>query len=895
MRITALLSVLFFAALTSLAHAAPETRGLRVVAKDPATGQSDEVKLYNKSYAVIIGIDNYKNLPRDRQLKNAVKDAKGVEAVLNKNYRFDKIVSIYNQEATRDRILEVLTEELPAIMGDQDSLFLFWAGHGDQEKGTGGREMGYLIPYDGEIGKIRKNLTMQELRSTISSKLPAKHVFYVMDACYGGLLASTRSVDKKSRRDLSYLKEITRENVRQVLTAGGQGEEVLDGGPKGHSVFTGRLIEALEASGDFITANEIQAILKEKVYGDSRAQGKTQTPAFGTLSGTGDYVFVPNIDQKVADGAAELERMAKERKALEQQIVEASKANDEQKRREAERQKDILIQKQRYEEDKQKQLAEEQRRIEEQARRQREFEAEQKRKQEELLRQAEEEKRNLEKLKGKVGAFPTMKTSTLEAAVAEIRKLSAEIDAFEAEITREQTVTERRIKDRYDTLIADVKTQRLAAEKNRPVKDRFETEAEFRERLRTHLHGYDSRLTELAKQKATALSEARSSLETARVSRTTGLREEMKKLTLMEYSVDPSTLVVDLGDYDAEKQRFPVTIRNRVAMTAVDGKEKKKQKSATTAPRQEPPLVKVAMSGVLYLPKKDARQFDQVYRDKPALIRPEIMVRPNGDIMKVAIANDAENYLLEYLNGEFITITEKKRRQEAEEQERERKRREAERERERERQTVGDMVNVPAGCFKANNTQVCLDAFRIGKYEVTQRQWQRVIGNNPSNFKSCGDDCPVESVSWNDIQQYLQKLNSQTGKRYRLPTEAEWHYACTSGGRNEEYCGGNDVDSVAWYDKNSGSKTHRVGTKQPNGLGIYDMSGNVWEWVSDWYDDTYPTGSRNPTGASSGDKKVLRGGSWYSTGGGARAAIRYWFYPDNRDINYGFRLAVSED
>ncbi len=210
-----------------------------------------------------------------------------------------------------------------------------------------------------------------------------------------------------------------------------------------------------------------------------------------------------------------------------------------------------------------------------------------------------------------------------------------------------------------------------------------------------------------------------------------------------------------------------------------------------------------------------------------------------------------------------------------------------------------EFVLVPGGCFSPSGTEVCLDRFRIGKFEVTQGQWQKVMGSNPSHFSSCGDDCPVENVSWNMIQDYLQKLNSQSGTRYRLPTEAEWHYACTSGGKNEEYCGGSDVNAVAWYGKNSGSKTHKVGTKQPNGLGIYDMSGNVWEWVTDWYGgwfgSTYPTGSRNPTGADSGRSRVLRGGSWGDNVGDTRAAYRGGNSPGYRHEFFGVRLAVSED
>jgi len=297
--IRALPSIILFLLFLAAVSFAAETRGLSVVAKDPASGRQGEVRLYNKTYAVIIGIDRYQNLPADRQLQNAVKDAKGVEEILRKNYQFDKIITLNNEQATKDRIMEVLTEELPAQMGEQDALFLFWAGHGNQEKSSYG-EIGYLIPYDGATDKIRKNITMAEIRDTVSKKIPAKHVFYVMDACYSGLL-TTRSVDGKIRRDLGYLKEITKESARQVLTAGGKGEKALDGGPKGHSVFTGRLIEILESAPDFITANELQASIREKVYSDAQARNHTQTPGFGVLYGLGDYVFIPKQQDRLGD------------------------------------------------------------------------------------------------------------------------------------------------------------------------------------------------------------------------------------------------------------------------------------------------------------------------------------------------------------------------------------------------------------------------------------------------------------------------------------------------------------------------------------------------------------------------------------------------------------------
>jgi hypothetical protein len=334
-----LLSIILFSIILTALSFAAETRGLSVVAKDSSSGKQGEVRLYNKSYAVIIGIDRYSNLPADRQLQNAVKDAKGVEDVLRKNYRFDKIIILHNDQATKDRIMEVLTEELPAEMGRDDALFLFWAGHGNQEKSEYG-EIGYLIPYDGSTDKIRKNITMAEIRDTVSKKIPAKHIFYVMDACYSGLL-TTRTVDGKTRRDLSYLKEITKESARQVLTAGGKGEEALDGGPKGHSVFTGRLIEILESAPDFITANELQASIKEKVHSDASARNHTQTPGFGALYGLGDFVFIPKQQDRLGDLTGTSASRQKELEQLRKAEDEASAAKKREQAEIAKKEKEL--------------------------------------------------------------------------------------------------------------------------------------------------------------------------------------------------------------------------------------------------------------------------------------------------------------------------------------------------------------------------------------------------------------------------------------------------------------------------------------------------------------------------------------------------------------------------
>ena len=184
----------------------------------------------------------------------------------------------------------------------------------------------------------------------------------------------------------------------------------------------------------------------------------------------------------------------------------------------------------------------------------------------------------------------------------------------------------------------------------------------------------------------------------------------------------------------------------------------------------------------------------------------------------------------------------------------------------------------------------------MGATEVTQALWKAVMGSNPSEF--IGDERPVESVSWDDCQAFIEKLNRITGKRFRLPTEAEWEYAARGGGssRGYQYAGGSNVGNVAWYYGNAGGETHPVGQLRANELGLYDMSGNVWEWCQDWYGkDYYSSGSQtNPTGPSSGSYRVLRGGSWLNFARCCRSSNRGSCTPDNRNSYDGFRLVLSE-
>jgi formylglycine-generating enzyme required for sulfatase activity len=174
------------------------------------------------------------------------------------------------------------------------------------------------------------------------------------------------------------------------------------------------------------------------------------------------------------------------------------------------------------------------------------------------------------------------------------------------------------------------------------------------------------------------------------------------------------------------------------------------------------------------------------------------------------------------------------------------------------------------------------------------------MGNNPSHFKDNGKNCPVENVSWNDVQEFIKKLNSLVGNgydrplQYRLPTEAEWEYAARAGSTTRYYWGNEIDDDFLWYGKNSEGKTHPVGQRKPNAFGLYDMLGNVWEWTNDWYDSEYysKSPSNDPTGPESGSIRVLRGGSWRDGAQNCRSSYRSRGTPGNRNGGIGFRVVL---
>jgi len=224
--------------------------------------------------------------------------------------------------------------------------------------------------------------------------------------------------------------------------------------------------------------------------------------------------------------------------------------------------------------------------------------------------------------------------------------------------------------------------------------------------------------------------------------------------------------------------------------------------------------------------------------------------------------------------------------------------------------TEMEFVWVEKGCFQMGSPaeeqerssdespvhEICLDGFWIAKYEVTQRQWVKIMGENPSYFQN-GMDYPVENVSWNDTQAFLAQRNevNKGNAVYRLPTEAEWEYSCRSGGKSEKYAGGDNPDPVAWYKDNSMGASHAVGNKKSNGLGLFDMSGNVFEWVEDVYlaDAYLRHNQRNPLYQGEGNYRVCRGGSWSMGSKESRSANRSFYFPTSRNYNLGLRVVKN--
>jgi len=534
--------LLLVAALLSVLTAFPvpcfgeESRGITVVATNEESGQWEEVRFYRKTYAVIIGIDQYPNLTADRQLTYAVSDAKAVERMLTEKFVFNKIHTLYNEQATREGILDVFLKDLADLTHD-DALFVFFAGHAGQEKTAFG-DVGFLVTYDGGFGSSSKNISMTTIRDDISKRVAAKHIFYVMDCCYGGLLLATRDVaEPRTQRNVAYLRQVSQEAVRQVLCAGDANQTVLDSGPGGHSVFTGRFLEALDASDDFITASELSAVVKERVFADAQARNHKQAPKDGELFGLGDFVFLPSTTKRQ-------ETIAQQIAGLEEEIVRygelerrAKEIRDGAARREAERNRQEAEAKLKARQLEGQRLLQEQQRKEEEAEKRRNRDAEEKR-----LREQEEDRlaRLREEVTAKRSGVQDLTTSDWAGAVREMQSLDRQLSEL-----RDKHLEE--LRQRILTI--------ARAESEKPVtvqKDEFETQQEYEQRLR-NAAGHAA-----VREKSI---QAEDTIKASYDALANPLLEQMVEISEKTYRlVGDGSVAIELGTYSAEREAFSTSL-----------------------------------------------------------------------------------------------------------------------------------------------------------------------------------------------------------------------------------------------------------------------------------------------------------------------------------------------
>lgn len=283
----ALLAALLLVSVLPLAAAGQQTRGLEVAGRAegvPAT-------VYASRIALVVGIDEYE--APSLRLKNARRGADSIAAVLRDEFGFDRVITLYDAEATREAVLGVLAELRST--DSEDALLIYWAGHGTTLRTSSNEELGYLVPWDGALdgdAALGSNISMEEIRSVVGLAIPARHKFLVVDACYGGLL-TMRGGARLPPEDEVWLGGVLQRDVFQILTAGEADQAVLDTGPNGQSVFTGRFLEVLGETKDYITATELAAAVQRRVRADAWTRGgHVQTPAFGRLAGTGDFVLL---------------------------------------------------------------------------------------------------------------------------------------------------------------------------------------------------------------------------------------------------------------------------------------------------------------------------------------------------------------------------------------------------------------------------------------------------------------------------------------------------------------------------------------------------------------------------------------------------------------------------
>ena len=819
------------------------SQGISVQAKR-TDGSKQELKLYSGYYALVIGCGDYREgWP---MLPNPVKDTEEVADVLKKlGFEVELMKDLTSLEL-RDAL-----NTLVAHMGEdaEKGILVFFAGHGHTLKRADGKKLGYIVPVDAPdpdvdlVGFMNRAVSMQYFEQ-ISTLIAAKHVLMIFDSCFSGaLFALSRAKAPK------FIEEQVSKPVRLFITAGNESEKVPDQS-EFKTVFVQGLTERYADLNrdNYITGQELGAYLQEKVvnYTDG-----AQHPQFGKIRNPeldkGDFVFKlkpPEVAAPSPENQPKDERKDKTSIDVEISFWESIKDSRNPAMFEAYLNKfpDGVF----------AEIAEI--------------------KMEELNKEEHEA----------ISTQPIIagRTEEGDVTVGETQVVEAGLKAF----SRKGRLYVNPEPKSARVRIMNIKPRYQAGMELDPGKYLIEVSYKGYETFEEWVELYEGEVKEVPVHLVEI--------------RTGGLRIESEpEGALIEFDRPDGSVVRQNSPFEWD-DLLPGLYRVRILKDGYEDLEENVMVTADKLVFLKVPLIEKVIYGELFVNSEpsEAEIFieGRTVGVTPFLVR-ELLPGPHVvSVQKEDYEVWQDSIEIEVgKESKILAILKKKGPQAGDVWV--------------EPRTGMEFVWVPRGCYEMGCGswagdcdddekpvhEVCVDGFWMGKYEVTQGQWKKIMSSNPSYFRK-GDNYPVEQVSWDNVKRYIKKLNSRSksGFLFRLPSEAEWEYACRSGGSAEKYSGGSDVEGVAWYYGNSARSTYPSGTKAPNGLGIYDMSGNVNEWCEDHYGmKAYGKHMKNnPIYIESGYDRVLRGGSWDNPSGCVRCAYRYRYSPGSRFYTTGFRL-----
>lgn len=816
--------------------------------------KKDEQFSYNpkgKNYLFVVGINDYLHFTK---LSNAVKDAKDLVEILTTYYHFEKenIIELFDKEATRGNIVDKF-EYLVGRLEKDDNLLIYFSGHGHLNERT---NIGYWIPVEANrVADYVPNSSVRDYLQVIKSH----HTFVIADACFSGSLFSGTSKRLETER---YITEVDKHRSRWALTSGRL--EVVSDGQRGlNSPFASYLLKYLREEGKppFAVYDLVQYVKK------ATANNAEQTPIGGSLQGVGDeggeFVFYPRENEEIAWQNARYQNTIQGYQAFLDKYPQSNYAFQAE---------NAIIQLN-----------------------------------EELDAEAYQKAC---KLNTSIGYYDYIDSYPNGKYAAEARTKMREREQVEKEkeakdalesAKRSRSLSELMdFKDRYQNfpaLIAEANTL-IEDIKNQKTPD-FQTFEKF-DAPKTPDNKIAREDTDNGKNVVSA-----NGFETRNTNTQTQptIFEKNKKIIFSALAIVLLLVVffvfkdkiggVPLPSGEAIVADTTKSVSDK-AETTVSSPSGENTTADTTKSVSAEAKTTVPLASAEEIAKQEEETAYKALKNTEASYTAFLQKYPNStykeDVQKrLDLLNKPAD--LPFQEPEMVYVE-------------------------------GNTFDM--GCTSEQQDcgsdekplhSVKVSSFYMGKYEVTIREYMIFVNETQSNYPEwqekgntynlktgkekkyyvpfvVNDKQPIVGVSWNNVVAYCKWLTKKTGKNYRLPTEAEWEYAARGGNKSNgyQYAGSNTLSSVAWNTDNSGNKTHPVGQKSPNELGIYDMSGNVWEWCSDWYGDYSASSQTNPKGANSGSYRVDRGGGWISGAVDLRVAIRNYYAPAYRGINLGFRL-----